>query len=279
MNVEQSTIEMGLRKLDLVGCNVAVHSSLSSFGNVIGGPGTVIRALLRVCRTVLMPSFCEIGRTNPPPDDRPSQNGWDYDSYSFDMSSTTPFDGSLFDEMSEINVTEMGRIAADFLRFSGTVRSKHPSMSWAANGPRSQWYVSDHASNDPNLPLKRLVDQEGSILLLGVGLNRCTAIHLAEEHAGRRSFIRWVLHVDGVVRRAREYGCSEGFIKLEPHLENLASWTTIGNCSSVSYPAASLVKSLVPVIESDPSITLCHRGELCRCRDSARGGPIEAGER
>ena len=278
MNVDRPSIEEGLRKLGLSGCDVEVHSSLSSFGNVIGGPKTVIRALLQVCGTVLMPSFCEIGRTNPPSDDRPPQNGWDYDSHSVDTFCMTPFDASEFDQSSKINVSEMGRIADKFLRFPGTVRSKHPSVSWSANGPRSQWYVSDHAVDDPNLPLRRLVDQKGSILLLGVGLNRCTAIHVAEEHAGRRSFIRWVLHADGVVRRVREYGCSEGFISLEPHLKNLERRINLGNCSAVCYPADLLVESLTPVIESDPSITLCHRGEQCRCHDAARGGPIERSE-
>jgi len=136
MNVNAESIQVALRQLGLEGRDVAVHSSLRSFGRVIGGPRTVVRALLDVCGTVLMPSFCETGRTNPPPGDHPAQNGWDYENYRIDTAGLTPFDPATFDETSELDVDEMGRIAEEFLRTQGTVRSKHPSVSWAANGPR-----------------------------------------------------------------------------------------------------------------------------------------------
>jgi len=51
----------GLRELGLrAGDKVQVHSSLGSFGHVVGGPGTVIAALQAVLTpagTVMMPAF------------------------------------------------------------------------------------------------------------------------------------------------------------------------------------------------------------------------------
>jgi len=275
MSVNEVAIRAGLCELGLKDKDVAVHSSLKSFGDVTGGAYTVIRALLDVCGTVLMPTFCEIGRTNPPLEDRPLQNGWDYQGYRIDTTDTSPFDPDTFDETSELNVGEMGRIPAEFLKADGTVRSKHPSVSWAANGPLAEWYVSGHGADDPNLPLKRLQQAQGHVLLLGVGLEACTAIHLAEEIAGRRAFIRWIRYADGTIRRVREYGCSYGFPKLEPFVGALASRVSIGKCRAVAHSVKRLVDAVVRAIAAQPELTLCGRKGICRCQDSVKGGPID----
>jgi aminoglycoside N3'-acetyltransferase len=223
MEVTRATIESGLVELGLRGQNIAVHSSLRSFGHVVGGAETVIEALLNTCATVLMPSFCGVGRTNPPPDDRPSQNGWTYNDYKINTDGLSAFDPATFDTSSEIDVEDMGVIPATFLKIAGTIRSAHPSVSWSANGPSADLFVSGHDASDPNRPLKELMNRQGYVLLLGVGLTECTAIHLAEEMAGRRPFVRWVLFSDGQVRRIREYGCSDGFDELAPLLDHHAS--------------------------------------------------------
>ncbi len=277
MSIDGQTIQTGLAELGLTGRDVAVHSSLSSFGHVIGGAETVVRALLNVCGTVLMPTFCSIGRTNAPADDRPAQNCWDYQARDREMEPIVPFDPTAFDRTSALDVDEMGQIPAALLRHTDTIRSQHPSVSWAANGPLAEHYTSDHLSDDPNLPLKRLSDTGGHILLIGVGLRVCTAVHLAEELSGRRPFIRWVLYADGKVRRVREYGCSDGFAKLATHVEALANRRTIGRSPAVSYPVKPFVEAIVKVIRSQPAITLCGRAH-CRCQESMRGGPIETGQ-
>ena len=277
-DVNQATIKAGLHELGLRNQDMAVHSSLTSFGYVTGGAQAVIQASLDVCGTVLMPTFCEIGRTNPPPEDRPDQNGWDYEAYRVDTTDIAPFDPNAFDKTTGLNVSEMGRIPAEFLRLDGTVRSKHPSVSWAASGPDAEWYVAGHGANDPNLPLKRLRQRQGLVLLLGVDLAGCTAVHLAEEMAGRRPFIRWILHADGIVRRVREYECSDAFPKLAPHVEQLARHVDLGPCRAVCYSIDKLVSAIVQVLKAEPEITLCGRTTLCRCQHSVKGGPIEHGE-
>lgn len=275
MEVTQQVIQKGIVALGLRDKDVAVHSSLKSFGHVANGAETVLNALLSVCGTVLMPTFCDIGQTNPPANDRPAQNGWDYGDYQIDTSNIIPFDPVAFDRTSELNVGEMGSIPAALLRIADTVRSKHLSVSWAANGPGADWYTADHAYDEPNLPLKKLLERSGHVLLLGVGLSKCTAIHLAEEMAGRRPFIRWVLCSDGKEHRVREYGCSDGFDKLAPFVRHHAFEGAIGDCRAVSYPLEELVNSVVKAITAKPEITLCDNVECIRCQDSLRGGPLE----
>ena len=273
--VNQKEIENALRDLGLEGKDIAVHSSLRSFGHAVGGAQAVVDAFINVCSTILMPSFCELGRTNPPQDDRPIQNGWDYNGYTRDSDGLIPFDPSTFNANSEINIAEMGNIPAAFLKTKDTKRSKHPSVSWAAHGPFAEWYVSGHEANNPNYPLKKLLEKQGFVILVGVGLSECTAIHLAEEIAGRRAFIRWVLFADGTIHRVREYGCSDGFNNLLPYLEDNANKLTIGECSVMSFPIKTLIDATVDIIKANPKITLCGQQTLCRCQDSVKGGPIE----
>jgi len=274
MKIDGQAIQVGLSELRLTDQNVAVHSSLNSFGHVVGGARTVVRALLDVCGTVLMPTFCGIGRADPPPDDRPVQNGWDYQTYHHATTEIVPFNPATFDRTSEVDVAEMGQISAAFLQEKDTVRSQHPSVSWAGNGPLARYYTANHSPDEPNLPLKRLAETQGYIVLLGVGLSVCTAVHLAEELAGRKPFIRWVLHADGRTRRVREYGCSDGFAKLTKYVGAIASRSIIGQCRAVLYPAKPFVEAIAQVIRSRPEITLCDRAE-CRCQDSVRGGPFD----
>lgn len=274
MSPECIAIQNDLRKLGIEGQDVAVHASLKSFGFVEGGPEMIVEALVGVCRNVLTPAFSRIGRTNPPPEDRPIQNGWDYDDYR-EPTPEKPFDPASFNPASGLDINMMGKIPESMLRAEGTVRSLHPTVSWAANGPESAWYCADHSTDDPNLPLKRLAERDGYVLLLGVDLAKCTAIHLAEEVAGRRAFIRWVLYADGQIRRVREYGCSRAFPRLAPHLRSIEVQQTVGQSRATLYPARALVRMASEIIKENPDLTICDNPRLCRCQDAAKGGPLE----
>ena len=256
-------IEGGLRKLGLTDADVAVHSSLSSFGHVVGGAESVVASLVEVCATVLMPTFCSIGRTGAPADDRPEQNAWDYADQTTDP--PEPFDPLTFGRTSALDVDEMGQIPAALLKLPQTLRSGHPSVSWAANGSSAMDFTAGHSPDDPNRPLKRLSEADGTILLLGVDLTECTAVHLAEEMAGRRPFIRWVKYADGITRRVREYGCSDAFGRLSQFVRGLSSACTIGNCRAVAYPLRPFLSELAAAIRAQPEITLCGR-DGCRCQ-------------
>ena len=274
--VTEAQIKTALHDLSVGDAPVAVHSSLSSFGCIAGGAGTIVAALLDVCSTVLMPAYSSIGRTRPPDHDRPRQNGTDYRFYNqLAHAQITPFDPMLFGVDSPIN-QDMSIIPKTLLAVPGTIRSAHPSVSWAAHGKDAQWYVEPHPPHDPLLPLKKLIAADGYVLLLGVSLAACAALHLAEEYAGRCPFIRWVLYADGSVRRVREYRCSAGFPCLAPLLDGLARRACIGSCEAVVYPAPALVERSAVIMRDTPTITCCRDGLGCeRCMDAVKGGPIE----
>ena len=163
------------------GTTLVVHSSLSAIGWVLGGAPAVVRALLDAVGdhgNLAMPAatpHCADPATWREPKipeawiDEVRENVPTFDAR------TTP--------------TSMGAIAETFRNWPGTIRSEHPLESVCARGPRAVEITRDHPiafSEGPGSPFARLYDLDSRILLLGVGFNRCTALHFAESLVARR---------------------------------------------------------------------------------------------
>jgi len=91
--------------------------------------------------------------------------------------------------VTETTPTKMGTIAETFRTWPGTLRSTHPLESVCARGPLAAEVTSVHPlafSEGPGTPFGRLHDCDSAILLLGVGFNRCTALHYAENLSKKR---------------------------------------------------------------------------------------------
>lgn len=88
-----------------------------------------------------------------------------------------------FDELT--TPSHVGVLAEIFRQRFATHRSLHPTHSVAARGVRAAELTSGHHLDDTpcshNSPYGRAVSARAHILMLGVGLERCTAIHCAEE--------------------------------------------------------------------------------------------------
>ncbi|MEM6971419.1 MAG: AAC(3) family N-acetyltransferase [Pseudomonadota bacterium] len=84
----------------------------------------------------------------------------------------------------------MGVIAETFRTWPGTRRSSHPTVSICLNGPDTETYLTPHArawACGPETPLGHLRARPAmKMLLIGVGWNRCTALHTAETLATTR---------------------------------------------------------------------------------------------
>ena len=80
----------------------------------------------------------------------------------------------------------MGAIANCFRSGKGVLRSSHPQVSFAAKGPNAEVLLLDHSLANglgEQSPLGRLYELGGWVLLLGVGHDNNTSLHLAEYRA------------------------------------------------------------------------------------------------
>ncbi|MBN1330333.1 MAG: AAC(3) family N-acetyltransferase [Candidatus Heimdallarchaeota archaeon] len=163
---------IGLKKGDIV----IVHSSMSKIGWIAGGPETIVDALMAVITTkgtIVMPTM-STGNTDPQCWNYPPvpQEWWE-----IIRKESTPY-------RPDITPTRgMGRIPEIFRQYKGVLRSNHPVASFAAWGKYAKKITKEHnliVEFGKNSPLGKLYDMNAKILLIGVGHENNTSLHLAE---------------------------------------------------------------------------------------------------
>lgn len=111
--------------------------------------------------------------------------------------------------------SEMGRFADYVLQHHDAVRSSHPLVSFAALGPRAKPLMAvhrleSHLGNES--PLAALYRADASLVLLGVGYEACSALHLAEYRLDRPPPYR---HYSCLVRGAGSRVLTKQFTAIE----------------------------------------------------------------
>src|SRR6185369_7063998 len=161
---------------------VMLHTSLRSFGMAIaGGADTLLDALLKRGCTVMAPTFTEPQFSLPAPAGmRPARNGLDYAAL---PSGTALPEGPAYSVDCGLINPHLGVLPAVLIGRVGTVRGRHPLNSFAAVGPQAAELIDAQSPNDVYGPIRELADRDGAILLVGVSLNRMTALHLAEQRS------------------------------------------------------------------------------------------------
>lgn len=174
-SLAKDLVDLGVSEGDLL----IVHSSLSALGWIAGGAQAAVEALLAVVGntgTIVMPT--QSGQLSDPA-------SWNNPPVPADWIETVRDGLPAYDP--ELTPTrQMGQIVEVFRQMTTTIRSPHPLVSFATQGPLADEIVGEHPLT-PNCgetsPLGRLYDNDAKVLLLGVGHGNNTSIHLAEYRA------------------------------------------------------------------------------------------------
>lgn len=175
-----------LRKLGLdKGMTVIVHSSLSSIGWVCGGPVSVVQALMEVITnegTIIMPTHS--GEYSDP-------SKWENPSVPKEWWTRIRETMPAFDQ--KLTPTrKMGKIVEVFRNHPEVIRSYHPTVSFAAWGRHADYITLNHSLDfglGEQSPLARIYKLNGFVLLLGVGHDNNTSLHLAENRVTNKKYV------------------------------------------------------------------------------------------
>lgn len=254
MTVTESDVRSGLRELGVrPGDDVVVHSSLSAIGRVEGGAETVVDALASAVGdegTVVVPTFTP-NRARREPFDR----------------ARTP--------------SETGAITEALRARDDAVRSDHPTHSVAALGPAATELTADHGyrnSLGEGSPLHRLAERGGKILLLGVGHDSNSTLHVAESLADlpyktgtNRVLVRG--GDDGLETvETAVVGCGKGFTAFGriADEEGILSEGEIGAARSKLLDGRDVIRLARSVLEERPGFLLCEEPDCWWCPDARR---------
>ena len=178
MVITKSDIEGALNALGITpGQTLIVHTSLGKIGYVCGGAQAVIEALIAVVGsegTIMMPTQ---SWKNLDPEDGVH---WTVEEKDWQ---TIRDNWPAYDKRITPTNT-MGAVAEMFRSWPGAIRSDHPARSVAAWGKNAEYLVEKHDLSNifgDGSPVGKLYDLDGYVLLIGVGYDKNTSLHLADS--------------------------------------------------------------------------------------------------
>jgi len=243
---------LGLQKKPVI-----VHASMHSFGQIEGGPDSVVTSLSYATGSFIMPTHTY--KTMVIPASGPTNNGVNYARGQQWNRLAEPFRIDMpADRM-------MGIIPESMRHWPEARRSIHPILSFA--GFRAEKILMTQTIEEPFAPLRALVEQDGWVLLLGVDHTTNTSIHFAEKLAGRKQFMRWALTQNGTVACPGFPGCSAGFQAIEPEVRIFTKTVRVGNATVSALPLRALMVRVIEIIKKDKYALLCNRSDCERCSE------------
>lgn len=225
-----------------------VHTAFSQVAPVEGGPPGLIAALLAALGprgTLVMPSMC------------------DDDDVPFDRASAA--------------CRALGVVADSFWRMPGVLRSDNPH-AFAAHGALAAGITAPHPVDVPHgldSPPGRVFELDGQILLLGVGHDSDTSVHVAEFLAGVRYRLpKYATVMEAGRPRRYEYGetdhCCERFALLDDWLGARQRRGTVGRAQARLARSRDLVAAALEHLQADETVFLHPAGGPCAECNAAR---------
>lgn len=250
MTLTSDQIEVVLRtELGLDGTqNVIAFAHRPALGPVDGGATAIVRALIRVTKTLVMPAFTY--QTQVVPQTGPEDNDLAYGT------------GKRKNERAEFFLPDLpvhpdiGSVSEEMRTTEGTLRSTHPILSFIANGPDARKVLASQTRKNPLGPIAWLEAHEGYVLLMGRDQRHNYALHLAEQRAGRKFFTRWALTIDDIEQLDNIPGSREGFNQIWLELQDITLVTSVGMARTELIPLRPLLKYTEKRIQQDSKFLL-----------------------
>ena len=179
--ITTKTLVSDLKQLGVQpGQTLLVHTSMKALGgHILGDAPAVVDALMEAITpegTLVMPTN-STNNTDPATWGRNPFSPAQWDMIRAEM---PPYRAEITPS------NRMGAINECFRTYPGVRRSSHPAFSFAAWGKQAAFVTADQALNNSvaeQSPIGRVYDLDGWIMLLGVGYERNTSLHLADYRA------------------------------------------------------------------------------------------------
>lgn len=174
-DIKNALIKVGVDK----GQTVMVHTSLSSLGYVCGGAQAIIEALMECVGdegTIMMPT--QSWKNLDPETGVYWQEPREW--WNVIRENIPAYDKRI------TPTNTMGSVAEMFRQWHGTLRSDHPARSVAAWGHYAEYLTKNHDLSNifgEGSPIGRPYELDGYVLLIGVGYDKNTSLHLADVRA------------------------------------------------------------------------------------------------
>lgn len=179
-----STVE-ALKALGLdEGDTLELHGSLKAVGLVSGGPNTILDAILKVLSRegTLIMSAQYSTNTEPAHWEHPPV---DIEAFEVIRATHPPFKGR------ESYLRWMGALAQTLQLKEQTLFSDHPYAAVMAFGKHAKWLTMDQPLSPAfglGSPYEKALQLKSKVLLIGVGYDVLTGLHVAETLSGKRPY-------------------------------------------------------------------------------------------
>jgi aminoglycoside 3-N-acetyltransferase len=167
MPLVRSSLRADLEHLGVApGGLVMVHASVRSIGPVIGGANVVVQSLLDALGpTGTLAAYL------------------DFEPF---FEEEDEIEIPVFDKRIAHAARDHGVLHETIRNWPGALRSDHPDAGVGAIGPLANWITADHPFQygyGPGTPFERILEANGSVLMLGAPLDTITLLHYAEHQA------------------------------------------------------------------------------------------------